>query len=175
MNPQEDYTIDVMVEIPKGSRNKYEYDYKRKMIRYDRMIFSSMHYPSDYGFFLETLGEDGDALDALVLVSEPTFPGCVIEVRPIGVFYMKDEKGPDAKILCVPMSDPIWNKIFTLEEINPHLKNEIEHFFQVYKDLEKKKVGIEGWGNKAEALDLISQAQARYEEQQQQEKAENPQ
>lgn len=162
MNQEKDYTIDVMVEIPKGSRNKYEYDYKRKMIRYDRMIFSSMHYPSDYGFFLETLGEDGDALDALVLVSEPTFPGCVIEVRPIGVFYMKDEKGPDAKILCVPVSDPIWNKIFSLEEINPHLKNEIEHFFQVYKDLEKKKVGIEGWGNKSEALELISQAQERY-------------
>ncbi len=172
MNQQEDYTIDVMVEIPKGSRNKYEYDYKRKMSRYDRMIFSSMHYPSDYGFFLETLGEDGDALDALVLVSEPTFPGCVIEVRPIGVFYMTDEKGPDAKILCVPMSDPIWNKFYTLEEINPHLKNEIEHFFQVYKDLEKKKVGIEGWGNKTEALKLISQAQDRYY-QQQAEKAEN--
>ena len=171
MNQEEDYTIDVMVEIPKGSRNKYEYDYKRKMIRYDRMIFSSMHYPSDYGFFLETLGEDGDALDALVLVSEPTFPGCVIEVRPIGVFYMKDEKGPDAKILCVPVSDPIWNKIFSLDEINPHLKNEIEHFFQVYKDLEKKKVGIEGWGNKPEALKLINQAQERYNNNK--EKAEN--
>lgn len=165
MNQQKDFTIDVMVEIPKGSRNKYEYDYKRKMIRYDRMIFSSMHYPSDYGFFLDTLGEDGDALDALVLVSEPTFPGCVIEVRPIGVFFMRDEKGPDAKILCVPVSDPIWNKIFTLDEINPHLKNEIEHFFQVYKDLEKKKVGIEGWGNKEEALKLISQAQDRYHQQ----------
>ena len=165
MKQDDDFTIDVMVEIPKGSRNKYEYDYKRKMIRYDRMIFSSMHYPSDYGFFMETLGEDGDALDALVLVSEPTFPGCVIEVRPIGVFYMKDEKGPDAKILCVPMTDPIWNKIFTLEEINPHLKNEIEHFFQVYKDLEKKKVGIEGWGNKQEALSLIAQAQERYNNQ----------
>jgi inorganic pyrophosphatase len=162
MNQKEDFTIDVLVEIPKGSRNKYEYDYKRRMIRYDRMIFSSMHYPSDYGFFLETLGEDGDALDAMVLVSEPTFPGCVIEVRPIGVFYMTDEKGPDAKILCVPVSDPIWNKFYTLEEINPHLKNEIEHFFQVYKDLEKKKVGIEGWGNKQEALQLISQAQERY-------------
>lgn len=168
MIEKEDYTIDVMVEIPKGSRNKYEYDYERKMIRYDRMIFSSMHYPSDYGFFLETLGEDGDALDAMVLVSEPTFPGCVIEVRPIGVFYMTDEKGPDAKILCVPVSDPIWNKIYTLEEINPHLKNEIEHFFQVYKDLEKKKVGIEGWGNKAEALELISQAQSRYNQQKEQ-------
>lgn len=165
MNQKEDFTIDVFIEIPKGSRNKYEYDYKRKMIRYDRMIFSSMHYPSDYGFFMETLGEDGDALDAMVLVSEPTFPGCVIEVRPIGVFYMTDEKGPDAKILCVPMSDPIWNKIFSLEEINPHLKNEIEHFFQVYKDLEKKKVGIEGWGNKQEALELIQQAKDRYEQQ----------
>jgi inorganic pyrophosphatase len=166
MDQQKEFTIDVMVEIPKGSRNKYEYDYKRKMIRYDRMIFSSMHYPSDYGFFMETLGEDGDALDALVLVSEPTFPGCVIEVRPIGVFFMTDEKGPDAKILCVPKSDPIWNKFFSLEEINPHLKNEIEHFFQVYKDLEKKKVGIEGWGNKEEALKLISQAQERYYKQQ---------
>lgn len=165
MNQKEDFTIDVLVEIPKGSRNKYEYDYKRRMIRYDRMIFSSMHYPSDYGFFLETLGEDGDALDAMVLVSEPTFPGCVIEVRPIGVFYMTDEKGPDAKILCVPVSDPIWNKIYTLEEINPHLKNEIEHFFQVYKDLEKKKVGIEGWGNKQEALQLIGQAKDRYQQQ----------
>ncbi|AHM58615.1 inorganic pyrophosphatase [Flammeovirgaceae bacterium 311] len=170
MDQQKEFTIDVMVEIPKGSRNKYEYDYKRKMIRYDRMIFSSMHYPSDYGFFLETLGEDGDALDALVLVSEPTFPGCVIEVRPIGVFFMTDEKGPDAKILCVPMSDPIWNKFFSLEEINAHLKNEIEHFFQVYKDLEKKKVGIEGWGNKEEALKLIKQAQDRYENQKESEK-----
>jgi inorganic pyrophosphatase len=160
----EEFTLDVMVEIPKGSRNKYEYDKKLNMIRYDRMIFSSMHYPSDYGFFLDTLGEDGDALDAMVLVSEPTFPGCVIEVRPIGVFYMKDEKGPDAKILCVPMSDPIWNKLYTLDEVNPHLKNEIEHFFQVYKDLEKKKVGIEGWGSKEEAISLIHQAQVRYQE-----------
>ena len=164
MIKKNEFTLDVMVEIPKGSRNKYEYDEELKMIRYDRMIFSSMHYPSDYGFFLNTLGEDGDALDAMVLVSEPTFPGCVIEVKPIGVFYMRDEKGPDAKILCVPMSDPIWNKLNTLDEVNPHMKNEIEHFFQVYKDLEKKKVGIEGWGSREEAIELIHKAQERFQE-----------
>lgn len=156
------FTLDVIVEIPKGSRNKYEYDYEKKMIRYDRMIFSSMFYPSDYGFFPETLAEDGDALDALVLVSEPTFPGCLIEVMPIGLFKMFDEKGPDSKILCVPVSDPIWNKVTSLEEVNPHLKMEIEHFFQVYKDLEKKKVGIEGWNDKAHAIEAIHNAREAY-------------
>lgn len=156
------FTLDVFVEIPKGSRNKYEYDFEKKRIRYDRMIFSSMFYPSDYGFFPETLGEDGDPLDALVLVSEPTFPGCVIEVSPIGLFKMFDEKGPDDKILCVPVSDPIWNKVTELEEVNLHLKKEIEHFFQVYKDLEKKKVGIEGWHGKADAIDAIHRARQAY-------------
>lgn len=165
MSDNNDFTIDVVVEIPKGSRNKYEYDYEKKMIRYDRMIFSSMHYPSDYGFVPETLAEDGDALDALVLVSEPTFPGCLIEVRPIGLFRMRDEKGPDAKLLCVPTSDPIWNSLRDLSEVNEHLKNEIEHFFQVYKDLEKKKVGIEGWDSKEEALKIIKESQNRFKEQ----------
>ena len=156
------FTLDVVVEIPKGSRNKYEYDYEKKMIRYDRMIFSSMHYPSDYGFFPETLALDGDALDALVLVTEPTFPGCLIEVSPVGLFRMADEKGPDAKILCVPVHDPQWNKIKSLKQVNPHLINEIEHFFQVYKDLENKKVGIEGWEQKEEAIAVIKRAQQRY-------------
>ncbi len=164
MNETEDFSIDAVVEIPKGSRNKYEYDYEKKMIRYDRMIFSSMHYPSDYGFIPDSLALDGDALDVLILVSEPTFPGCLIEVRPIGLFKMFDEKGPDAKILCVPVSDPIWNKIFTLEEVNPHLINEIEHFFQVYKDLEKKKVGIEGWESKEKAIEAIHDAKKRYKD-----------
>lgn len=162
MSDKNDFTIDVVVEIPKGSRNKYEYDYEKKMIRYDRMIFSSMHYPSDYGFVPETLAEDGDALDALVLVSEPTFPGCLIEVRPIGLFRMRDEKGPDAKLLCVPTSDPIWNSFTDLSQVNEHLKNEIEHFFQVYKDLEKKKVGIEGWDSREQALKIIKESQQRY-------------
>ncbi|WP_226389376.1 inorganic diphosphatase [Penaeicola halotolerans] len=162
MSQNDNFTFDVVVEIPKGSRNKYEYDYEKKMIRYDRMIFSSMHYPSDYGFVPETLALDGDALDALVLVSEPTFPGCLIEVKPVGLFRMYDEKGPDAKLLCVPVSDPIWNKINSLEEVNPHLIMEIEHFFQVYKDLEKKKVGIEGWENREAALQIIKESQERY-------------
>lgn len=163
MSEDKDFTIDVVVEIPKGSRNKYEYDYEKKMIRYDRMIFSSMHYPSDYGFVPETLALDGDALDALVLVSQPTFPGCLIEVRPIGLFRMTDEKGPDAKLLCVPVSDPIWNSLYDLSEVNEHLKNEIEHFFQVYKDLEKKKVGIDGWGTREEALNIIKESKERYQ------------
>lgn len=161
-NLSDEFTIDAVIEIPKGSRNKYEYDRKKKMIRYDRMIFSSMFYPSDYGFIPETLAEDGDEIDVLVLVTEPTFPGCLMEVMPIGLFKMYDEKGIDDKILCVPVSDPIWNKVTSLEEVNPHLKMEIEHFFQVYKDLEKKKVGVEGWEGKAEALNAIQEAQKRY-------------
>ncbi|MEM9671911.1 MAG: inorganic diphosphatase [Bacteroidota bacterium] len=164
MDASENLTFDVIVEIPKGSRNKYEYDPVKKMIRYDRMIFSSMFYPSDYGFIPETLAGDGDALDALVLVTEPTFPGCLIEVKPIGLFRMRDEKGPDAKVLCVPISDPIWNKVNSLDEINPHLKKEIEHFFQVYKDLEKKKVGIDGWEDRAAAIEVYYESKQRYQE-----------
>uniref|UniRef100_UPI00404AD47D inorganic diphosphatase n=1 Tax=Fulvivirga sp. TaxID=1931237 RepID=UPI00404AD47D len=155
-------SIDVVIEIPKGSRNKYEYDHEKNVIRLDRMIFSSMFYPSDYGFVPDTLALDGDPLDVLVLVTEPTFPGCVIEVYPIGLFKMTDEKGPDAKVLCVPVSDPNWNKINSLEDVNPHLIREIEHFFQVYKDLEKKKVGIEGWANKDVAIQTILESKERF-------------
>ena len=158
-------TFDVLIEIPKGSRNKYEYDFKLKKVRYDRMIFSSMMYPADYGFVPETLALDGDPLDALVLVTEPTFPGCVIEVKPIGVFHMTDEKGPDEKLICVPVSDPIASTISDLQELNPHLIREIEHFFQVYKDLEKKKVDVGGWGNVAEAWDIYRDCIERFEEQ----------
>ena len=165
MSENSEFTIDAIIEIPKGSRNKYEYDRKKKMIRYDRMIFSSMFYPSDYGFIPNTLAEDGDEIDVLVLVTEPTFPGCLIEVKPIGLFKMYDEKGTDDKILCVPVSDPIWNKVNNLEEVNPHLKREIEHFFQVYKDLEKKKVGVEGWEGKVAALSAIKKSQERFQEQ----------
>jgi len=162
MSQTKELTVDVFIEIPKGSRNKYEYDSIKKVVRFDRMIFSSMHYPSDYGFITETLAQDGDPLDALVLVSEPTFPGCLIEVRPIGLFKMYDEKGPDAKLLCVPVSDPIWNQIKSLDDVNPHLLKEIEHFFQVYKDLEKKKVGIEGWENEKAAIKALRESQKRF-------------
>jgi len=157
-------SFDVLIEIPKGSRNKYEYDFKLKKVRYDRMIFSSMMYPADYGFVPETLALDGDALDVLVLVTEPTFPGCVMEVKPIGVFHMEDEKGPDEKIICVPVSDPVWNRVGDLSELNPHLIKEIEHFFQVYKDLEKKKVSIGGWGNHQEAKEIVALCINRFQD-----------
>ena len=160
----EDVEFDVLIEIPKGSRNKYEYDPDKRMIRYDRMIFSSMHYPSDYGFIPETLALDGDPLDVLVLVSEPTFPGCLIKVRPIGVFNMTDEKGPDSKVLCVPVSDPIWNKLHKLDQVNEHLRMEIEHFFEVYKDLEKKKVSVEGWEDEKRAKQVFEECKTRYKE-----------
>ena len=140
---KEQITVPVMIEIPKGSRNKYEYDKKKKVFRFDRMLFSSVHYPSDYGFIPDTLAGDGDPLDALVLVWEPTFPGCLIEERPVGLFKMWDEKGPDEKILCVPISDPLWNYIASLSDVPPHLLKEIEHFFSIYKDLEEKKTGVE--------------------------------
>lgn len=155
-------SFDVLIEIPKGSRNKYEYDFQLKKIRYDRMLFSSMMYPADYGFIPETLALDGDPLDVLVLVTEPTFPGCVMEVKPIGVFHMADEKGPDEKIICVPVSDPVWNQLNDLNEMNPHLLKEIEHFFQVYKDLENKKVDVEGWGDVNEAREIIEQCVDRF-------------
>ncbi|MCA9403280.1 MAG: inorganic diphosphatase [Candidatus Omnitrophica bacterium] len=157
-----DPTIWVTVEIPKGSRNKYEYDAELKVIRYDRMLFSAVHYPSDYGFIPETLALDGDPLDALVLVTEPTFPGCWIEARPIGLFKMTDEKGPDEKILCIPVSDPLWNHIISLDEVPPHLLKEIGHFFSVYKDLEHKKTSVEGWANKQAAYDIIEESRRRY-------------
>ena len=155
-------TFDVLIEIPKGSRNKYEYDFNLKKVRYDRMIFSSMMYPADYGFIPETLALDGDPLDVLVLVTEPTFPGCVMEVKPIGVFHMADEKGPDEKVICVPISDPIWNRLEDLDDVNGHLIKEIEHFFKVYKDLEKKKVDVEGWGDLAVANRIIDECIERY-------------
>ncbi|MDD5190883.1 MAG: inorganic diphosphatase [Dehalococcoidales bacterium] len=159
-----DITVTVMIEIPKGSRNKYEYDKVNKRLKFDRMLFSAMHYPSDYGFILDTLGEDGDGLDALVLVWEPTFPGCIIEAKPIGMFKMVDEKGPDEKIICVPVADPNWNHLRSLRDMPPHLLKEIEHFFAVYKELESKKVGILGWEERNAAVQTINQAYARYQQ-----------
>ncbi len=157
-----DLVYEVLIEIPKGSRNKYEYDEERKMLRFDRMLFSSVHYPSDYGFIPNTLGEDGDPLDVLVLVNEPTFPGCLIDARPVGLFVMYDEKGRDDKVLCVPVSDPLWNHIYSLEQVPPHLLDEIEHFFTIYKDLEQKKVKVEGWKSLDAAIKVIGQARLRF-------------
>lgn len=154
--------IDVFVEIPKGSRNKYEYNKELGQIVFDRMLFSSVHYPADYGFIPKTLADDGDELDALVLVWEPTFPGCLIPVSPIGVFKMADEKGMDEKILCVPVSDPLWNHVKELEDAPPHLLDEIEHFFSIYKDLEKKKTITYGWEGRLAALDVIEKSKKNF-------------
>jgi inorganic pyrophosphatase len=132
--------VTVAIEIPKGSRNKYELDAATGHIVLDRMLFTSMQYPADYGFIEDTVAGDGDPLDALVFVGEPTFPGCRIRARPVGLFRMRDEKGPDEKILCVPLRDPMWSHVHELGDLNENLLREIEHFFAVYKDLEDKEV-----------------------------------
>lgn len=152
----------VVVEIPKGSRNKYEFDRKLGRFKLDRMLFSAVHYPNDYGYILDTWAEDGDPLDAMVIVGEATFPGIVIESKPVGLFKMVDEKGIDWKILCVPLHDPQWNWVNDLSDVPAHLLKEIEHFFAVYKDLEKKKTDIGGWFNKNDALKVIAEASQRF-------------
>ena len=151
-----------LVEIPKGSRNKYEYDEELGAIMLDRFLFSSMVYPTDYGFIPDTLGQDGDPLDAMVLVSEPTFPGCVIDVKAIALFRMEDDKGIDDKVLCVPLTDPAWNTLETLDDVPGALRDEIAHFFSVYKDLEQKKVKVDGWHSRQEAVDEIEEARERW-------------
>jgi inorganic pyrophosphatase len=153
-----------LVEIPKGSRNKYEYDHDLDVIKLDRFLFSSMVYPTDYGFIPDTLGQDGDPLDAMVLVSEPTFPGCVIDVKAIALFRMEDDKGIDDKVLCVPLTDPAWNTLETLEDVPNQLRDEIAHFFSVYKDLEQKKVNVDGWYSREEALEEIKASRERCRE-----------
>ena len=154
-------TVRVLVEIPTGSRNKYELDKTTGRIALDRVLYSSVHYPADYGFIVDTLSADGDALDALVLIHEPTFPGCQIDCRVIGMFLMRDEKGEDEKILCVPLRDPIWSHVGDLPGLPMTLLNEIEHFFQVYKDLEGHKVSTEGFEDRASAERVIAEARAR--------------
>jgi inorganic pyrophosphatase len=152
----------VFVEIPSGSRNKYEFDKELGGIVLDRRLFTAMTYPADYGYVEGTLAEDGDPLDALVLVSDPTFPGCRIRVRPIGVFHMSDEKGPDEKLLCVPLDDPSFERIRDVRDVNGELLDEIEHFFQRYKDLEPtKRTETRGWGSRAEASEILDAARGR--------------
>ena len=132
-------TIDVVVEIPRGSRNKYEYDHDKGVIRLDRRLFSATVYPADYGFIPDTLGLDGDPLDALVLLEDPTFPGCWVRSRPVGMLVMQDEAGEDAKIICVPPDDPRWDSIRELDDLSESLRAEIRHFFDVYKLIEPGK------------------------------------
>jgi inorganic pyrophosphatase len=160
-----DLDFDVTIEIPKGQRNKYEMDHETGRIRLDRMLFTATHYPSDYGYVEGTLGRDGDPLDALVLVEEPTFPGCLIRCRAIGMFRMTDEKGPDDKVLCVPVADLRHEHLRDIRHLPEFERLEIQHFFEVYKDLEPGK-SVEGakWVGRAEAEREIKASVARLEE-----------
>jgi inorganic pyrophosphatase len=155
--------FDVTVEIPKGQRNKYEVDHETGRIRLDRTLFTSTQYPADYGFIEHTLGQDGDPLDALVLVQEPTFPGCLIRCRAIGMFRMKDEAGGDDKVLCVPAKDPRLEHLRDIHHVAEFDRLEIQHFFEVYKDLEPGK-SVEGasWAGRAEAEAEVKASQERH-------------
>jgi inorganic pyrophosphatase len=154
--------INVVVEICEGSNNKYEYDKELGIFKLDRVLYSAVHYPLEYGFIPNTLGSDGDPLDAMVKTTSPTFPGCVIEARPIGVLYMVDQDEEDEKILCVPVDDPRFEGVSDVAGIKAHLLKEIEHFFQTYKQLEKKAVKTMGWGGAEEARKIIRAAIDRY-------------
>jgi len=155
--------IEVVVEIPKGTRNKYEADHDTGAIWLDRMLFTSTRYPEDYGFIPLTLAEDDDPLDAMVLLEEPTFPGCHIRARPLGVFLMTDEKGEDAKVLCVPATDPRTSDVNDLGDVPEYELAEIAHFFAIYKQLEPGKgTVVEGWRGREEAEAIIEAARARY-------------
>ncbi|MBX6353542.1 MAG: inorganic diphosphatase [Thermoflavifilum sp.] len=155
-------TVDVFVEIPRGSQNKYEFDKEAGVFRLDRVLYSPMHYPAEYGYIKDTLAEDGDPLDALVLTSFPTFPGCVIEARIVGVLYMTDDKGKDEKLLGVAATDPRFDQVQSLEDVPPHILKEIAHFFEVYKDLEGKETRIDGWKGVDEAQRILNESIARY-------------
>ncbi len=159
-----DDALYVVVEIPKGSSNKYEWDDELGAIKLDRLLFSSLGYPTDYGFFRNTLAADGDPLDAMVVVSEPTFPGCYIEVKPVALFRMRDENAEDNKILCVPHTDPNWSHIERLDDLSMTLRDEISHFFSIYKTPDWKVVKVDGWYSKEEALESIERALKRFNE-----------
>jgi inorganic pyrophosphatase len=150
--------IEVIVEIPSGSRNKYEFDHRRNRFVLDRILFSSVHYPCDYGFLEGSLAEDGDPLDVLVVISSPTFPGCVVRARPIGVLDMADEKGHDYKVLAVAHDDARYDSTGSLDDLSPHLLREIENFFETYKTLENRPTDVKGWLGADEAWRIIEAA-----------------
>ncbi|HNP15331.1 MAG: inorganic diphosphatase [Cryobacterium sp.] len=154
---------DAIIEIPRGSRNKYEVDHKTGRVTLDRVLYTSFVYPADYGFFENTLGLDGDPLDVLVLLEYPLFPGVGVSVRPVGVFNMTDDAGPDAKVIAVPAKDPRWAHIQDVNDIPEYTRKEIEHFFEHYKDIEPNKwVKTDGWGSAAEAETIIVAAKKKF-------------
>ena len=157
--------VEVTIEIPKGQRNKYEVDHETGRIRLDRMLFTSTRYPSDYGFIEDTLADDGDPLDALVLLEEPTFPGCLITCRVIGMFRMRDEKGLDDKVLCVPATDPRMAHLRDISDVPAFDRLEIQHFFEVYKEIEPgKSVQGAAWADRAAAEAQVDESRKRFAE-----------
>jgi inorganic pyrophosphatase len=154
--------VHCLVEIPKGSRNKYVWDEDLGAIKLDRFLFSSVVYPTDYGFIPQTRSPKGEPLDAMVCVSEPTFPGCVIPVRVLAVFRTSDEAGQDDKLLCVPFSDPNWSDLENLDDLPAQLRSEIEHFFTIYKIPEGKDVEVHGWEDRDVAHQLLDEARGRF-------------
>ena len=151
--------LHVIVEIPKGSRNKYEYDAELGAIKLDRFVSASVIYPTDYGYVPDTLAPDGDPLDVLLCVSEPTFPGCIVQAKAIGLLKMADEKGPDDHVVCVPCDDPGWNHLSDIEDLPPQLRDEIRHFFAIYKDLDAGRHSeTTGWAGRDAALETIREA-----------------
>ena len=156
--------VEVTIEIPRGSRNKYEFDHERHIFRLDRVLYSSMHYPTDYGFIEGTLSGDGDPLDVLVVVEEPTFPGCHLRVRPIGALIMTDNKGEDEKILAVPVDDPRFTSVNRLANLDDHWPREISAFFRTYKELQGEQTDVRDWLEVDEAWRVIAEAQARFEQ-----------
>jgi inorganic pyrophosphatase len=154
--------VNAVIEIPRDSVNKYEYDKELHVFRLDRTLFSPVHYPGDYGFIPCTLGLDGDPLDVLVLVEAPSFPGCLMEVRPIGVLRMMDQGRSDEKILAVAQSDPLYREVKEYSEVFTHTLHEIEHFFAIYKSLEGKKTEISGWAGADAARNIINEGRQRF-------------
>ncbi|MFN8500198.1 MAG: inorganic diphosphatase [Anaerolineae bacterium] len=161
--PEAPDLIYTVVEVPRGSKNKYEYDKNLGLIRLDRVLFSAMYYPGDYGFIPQTYYDDGDPLDVIVMVGEPSFPGALIVARPIGMFRMLDNGEPDDKILAVPNSDPLYGAYHDISDIPQHYLNEVAHFFSVYKDLQGVKVTPVGWENAASAKRAITHAMRLYQ------------
>ena len=154
--------VTAIIEIPAGGKNKYELDKALGVFRLDRVLHSAVHFPGDYGFIPQTLGEDGDPLDVLVMMKEPVFTGCLVDVRPVGVFNLLDRGERDEKILAVPVKDPFTATIRDLADVSPHALREVEHFFQVYKDLEGSRTESRGFENAAVARTLILAAMASY-------------
>jgi inorganic pyrophosphatase len=157
-------TINAIVEVPYGCTNKYEYDKTLHLFRLDRPLFASVHYPGEYGFIPSTLSPDGDALDILILVTTPSFTGCLVEARPIGVLEMVDQGLPDQKIFAVAKTSPIHAEVRSHKDLAPHILREIEHFFSIYKELEGKHTEVHGWKDVAEAHRLIQDGQRRFNE-----------